>query len=126
MSRLAKRIGKIALRSPFGRRLLARLHFAPWLFVPPGHFYSPIPNLDEIRRDEKRFFSPVPRELPGIALNETDQLALLHELQPYYDSQPFHATKTRNPRYCFANPKFPASVGVSMPGVIRSPSAGRT
>ena len=52
-----KRIAKIALRSPLVRHVMARLDVAPWLFVPPGHFYSPIPDLDVVRRDEQRGIS---------------------------------------------------------------------
>jgi hypothetical protein len=87
MKSVVKRVAKIALRSSLVRHVMARLHVAPWLFVPPGHFYSPIPALDEVRRDEQRVFPLAPRELPGIALDEVRQLAMLDELQPYYDSQ---------------------------------------
>lgn len=44
---------------------------------PAGHFYSPLPDLDEVRRQESRLFAPPPRTLPGIALHEAEQLALL-------------------------------------------------
>lgn len=37
------------------------------LFVPLGHFYSPMPSLDEITRDEKRIFA-IPQELAAIDL----------------------------------------------------------
>jgi hypothetical protein len=57
-----------------------------------------------LRRDEQRIFPHVvPRELPGIELNENRQLAMLDDLQPYYDSQPFAAEKSRNLRYFFEN-----------------------
>jgi hypothetical protein len=39
-------------------------------FVPPGHFYSPIPSLAEIRRDESQIFGSVPRDIPGLELYE--------------------------------------------------------
>ena len=65
-----KRVAKTVLHTSPVRHVMARLHVAPWLFVPPGHFYSPIPALDEVRRDEQRVFPPVPHELPGIALDE--------------------------------------------------------
>jgi predicted O-methyltransferase YrrM len=114
-----KRVAKIALRSPLVRHVMARLHMAPWLFVPPGHFYSPIPDLDVVRRDEQRVFPPVPRELPDIALDEARQLAMLDELQPYYDSQPFAARKTPDLRYFFENPMYSYSDAIFLHCMIR-------
>jgi hypothetical protein len=97
--------------------------FSPACISHPGCSFlrvtSTLRFLDEIRRDEKRFFSPVPRELPGIAVNETDQLAILHALQPYYDSQPFHAEKTRNLRYFFENPNYSYSDAIFLHCMIR-------
>ena len=50
-------------------------------FVPPGHFYSPVISVEEARRDERRIFDTVPRELLGISLNESKQLDLLEEFE---------------------------------------------
>ena len=46
-------------------------------FAPAGHFYSPLPSLEEVSRDAGRLFGPPPEVLPGIELNEAAQLALL-------------------------------------------------
>src|SRR5262249_36235667 len=35
---------------------------------PPGHFYSPIASLDEVRQDEAQLFAEPGRKLPGISL----------------------------------------------------------
>src|SRR5262245_27705384 len=59
MKGVVKRVAKILVRSPPVRHVAARLHMAPWQFVPPGHFYSPIPALDGVRRDEQRIFPHV-------------------------------------------------------------------
>ncbi len=48
-------------------------------FVPPGHFYSPIPSLEEVQRDESRIFGSVPHNIIGLELHETEQLKLLNE-----------------------------------------------
>jgi predicted O-methyltransferase YrrM len=71
--------------------------------VPPGHFYSPIPSLDDVARDEARLFGPWPREIPGIALREAEQLALLDRLQPYYPDGVFPVEKAAGFRYYFEN-----------------------
>ena len=43
-------------------------------YVPPGHFYSPIPNLVEVRKKEDVIFGRIQRSIPGIELNEQEQL----------------------------------------------------
>jgi hypothetical protein len=64
--------------------------WAPFLrFVPPGHFYSPIPRLDEIARHEARLRDRSARELPGIDVRVDDQLALLARLAPHLAGWPF-------------------------------------
>jgi hypothetical protein len=75
-------------------------------FRPPGHFYSPVPDLEEVRRREDRIFGYPSRLLPGIALNEARQLQLLESLSRFYADQPFSATKQPRTRYYFDNPNF--------------------
>lgn len=89
------------------------------LFVPPGHFYSPIPSLDDVRRHEQRLFAEPPRELPGIVLNEAKQLELLDRLKPYYDEQPFPEQRTDGRRYFFENPAYSYSDAIFLHCMIR-------
>ncbi len=58
-------------------------------FVPPGHFYSPIPSLDEIKKDEALIWGNPPRNLPGIDMRESDQMILFEEFCQYYRELPF-------------------------------------
>src|SRR5688572_14633479 len=76
------------------------------LWEPPGHFYSPIPSLEEIRRSEAKVFATDARELGGIGLNEGSQLALWEALTRYYPEQPFAEQKQPGLRYFFENPAF--------------------
>jgi predicted O-methyltransferase YrrM len=77
-------------------------HFDKHLWVPPGHFYSPIPDLKDVEADKNRIFD-FPREIPGINLNEPGQFELLDRFRPWYDDQPFSATKQPERRYFFEN-----------------------
>lgn len=80
-----------------------RAHLAHWkTWMSPGHFYSPIPNLEEIRAREGELFGEPPPSLPGIALREREQLALLNQLAVLYRDQPFPRTKGTT-RYYFEN-----------------------
>jgi hypothetical protein len=74
---------------------------------PPGHFYSPIPDLREVKAREKDIWRrEAAKEIPGIDLNEQAQLELLDRLKAYYAEQPFTEEKTPHCRYYFANDFF--------------------
>ena len=87
-------------------------------FVPPGHFYSPIPALDEVARDEERIFR-VPDVIPGVDLNTSGQLRLLDEFAQYYAELPFRAEKIPERRYHFENPNYSYSDGICLYSMIR-------
>jgi hypothetical protein len=70
---------------------------------PAGHFYSPIPSADEIRRDAPVIFADHPRVLPGIALDDAGQLALLRSFIAYYDEMSFTASPQDGLRYFYDN-----------------------
>jgi hypothetical protein len=70
--------------------------------IQPGHFYSPIPSLKEIEEYDDRIFSTrTPLTIPGIDLNEEEQLSLLNLFKDYYADIPFPETKTAGLRYFF-------------------------
>lgn len=52
-------------------------------FVPPGHFYSPIPSLDEVRRDETKIYGSLSPNISGLELYEEEQLKLLNRFVTY-------------------------------------------
>jgi hypothetical protein len=88
-------------------------------FVPPGHFYSPIPSIEDIRRDESKIFGPVPHDIPGVDLRESDQLRLLEEFIPFYSEMPFQPQKTGELRYYFENPAYSYSDAILLHCMIR-------
>jgi hypothetical protein len=89
------------------------------LEVPPGHFYSPIPALTDVKQREDDIFHKVVREIPGINLNEDNQLALLKLFKQYYDEQPFFDHKRENFRYHFDNNLYPYSDAIVFYCMIR-------
>ncbi len=88
-------------------------------FVPNGHFYSPVPSLAEMHRDEERIFCPVPRTLPGIELRESEQLALLDRFSANYGDLPFTDNKKDGLRYYFVNPAYGYSDAIFLNLMIR-------
>ncbi|MDQ3844530.1 MAG: class I SAM-dependent methyltransferase, partial [Bacteroidota bacterium] len=73
---------------------------------PPGHFYSPIPSLEQIKKREDKIWSDAPLCIQGIDLREEEQLKLLHTLASYYAFQPWKDHKQKYLRYYFDNPNF--------------------
>jgi predicted O-methyltransferase YrrM len=87
--------------------------------VPPGHFYSPIPALDDIRRNEDIVFGNVARDIHGIQLQEEKQLELLKHFEKYYKDLPFNASETPGLRYFFDNPAYSYSDAIFLYCMIR-------
>jgi predicted O-methyltransferase YrrM len=88
-------------------------------WVPPGHYYSPIPSLEEIKLKDKEIFDNIPRELPGINLNESAQVDLFHQFQQYYHELPFSDHKKEELRYFFENPAYSYSDAIILYCMIR-------
>lgn len=88
-------------------------------FVPAGHYYSPLPSREQIRADAERRSTARPRQLPGIALNEERQLALLEQLKVFYRELPFPRKKIPARRYFFENPAYSYSDAICLYAMIR-------
>jgi predicted O-methyltransferase YrrM len=86
---------------------------------PPGHFYSPIPDMDELRRDEAHIFDLSLRNLPGIDLNLEGQFNLLEQLKQYYAEQPFSGTASSDRRFYFDNDFFSYSDALFLYSMMR-------
>jgi predicted O-methyltransferase YrrM len=61
----------------------------------------------------------VPREMPGLDLNEAGQLGLFEQLLQFYPEQPFPAEKTADRRYWFKNPAYSYSDAILLYCLIR-------
>ncbi|MBT2790446.1 class I SAM-dependent methyltransferase [Paraburkholderia strydomiana] len=95
-------------------------HFAGLGDIPPGHFYSPIPSLDDVRKEEGRLFDTTHKSMPGVDLREDEQLRLLQRFAgQYYGDMPFQARKVENLRYYFENPMFSYGDAISLYSMIR-------
>lgn len=89
------------------------------LWVPPGHFYSPICDQEELRADAPRLFAKGPRELPGIDLRLPQQLALARTLARYYGEEDFPAEPRAGRRYCLDNEYFPYGDAFALFAMLR-------
>lgn len=69
----------------------------------PGHFYSPIPDLDIVRHNAAKIWPDSAEELPGIDINADEQLELLMQLKDYYPTATFTPEKRSENRYFYEN-----------------------
>ena len=76
-------------------------HWKTWMS--PGHFYSPIPSLDEVRAREAEIFGAAPPSLPGINVRAEEQVALVREFATFYADLPFPREQSPDTRYWFEN-----------------------
>ncbi len=72
-------------------------------FAPPGHFYSPIPNVNKVYQDGARIFDRSLRRLGGIDLNVEGQLAVLEQIKTFYPEMPFTDGPKEGLRYFLDN-----------------------
>ena len=86
---------------------------------PPGHFYSPLPDLPEVRRTSASVFNRSATAIEGIDLREANQLSLTDAFGELYGELPFSAEKTANLRYYFDNPYFSFGDGVILYSILR-------
>lgn len=86
---------------------------------PPGHFYSPIPDLREVERARARIFGAEAFDLPGIDLDEEGQLALFDELRAHYDPSLFPESRSAGRRYWFNNDNFRHGEALVLTTMIR-------
>jgi predicted O-methyltransferase YrrM len=86
---------------------------------PPGHYYSPIPSIKNIKQREHEIFAAPLQEIPGINLNEEMQLAIFEELSTYYSEHPFVDGEMERLRYSSENSYFLCSEAIFLYCMMR-------
>jgi hypothetical protein len=93
----------------------SRLNVA-WRFVPPGHYFSPIPSDQDIDEFARRV---VPESIEGIDLNDAGQRALLEDLAAFYPSVPFTDEPQPGFRYRYVNPSYSYADAIFLHTMLR-------
>jgi hypothetical protein len=88
-------------------------------FAPPGHFYSPLPSLDEVREREQEIFHSYPASIPGVEVRGESQLRLFEELAGFYAEMPFDSEKRAGLRYWFDNLSYPQGDAIFLYSMLR-------
>jgi hypothetical protein len=104
------------LASDERKTFLARLAEWPHLFVPPGHFYSPIVAPETIKRVKVRIY---PETLPGISIDRATMVRAWQETLPHLQACPFIDGPSEEFRYHFDNPAYSYGDGSTLYAMIR-------
>jgi len=86
---------------------------------PPGHFHSPLPDIEAIKLEESKIFHIYSASLHGVDLNVERQLHLFNEFIKTYKEQPFYDKKQKELRYFFDNQAYPHGDGILLYCFIR-------
>jgi hypothetical protein len=86
---------------------------------PPGHFYSPVPDLGDVRARQSEIFDRE-RPVPGIDLRENEQIALFRSIAPLASDLPFTMQRSGDHRYWFDNGWFTYGDGVTYAMLLRA------
>lgn len=87
------------------------------LQVPIGHFYSPVPNINEIRLQGESLFEN--KSTLGIDLNIEKHFNYIQDFSKFYNEIPYSDEVNENLKYKYANEMFGKSTGVLLYSFIR-------
>jgi predicted O-methyltransferase YrrM len=86
---------------------------------PPGHYYSTIVDLYEIRKNEDRLWSVDKNFISGININSEKQLNNIKDFSQYFSEMPFYPEARTGLRYYFDNKFFNTLDGLTLYSMIR-------
>jgi predicted O-methyltransferase YrrM len=88
-------------------------------FAPPGHFYSPIPDLREIDLDASRLFGEHNLPLVGINLRPEDQIRTFNTISERVAITEFSEEKIPQRRYYSQNNQYGLTDAYTLVGMLR-------
>lgn len=86
---------------------------------PPGHYYSPVPSMEEVVHVAPRVWGLTPESLPGIDMCAREQLRLFARFVKYYAEIPFTTQPQIGLRYYFENGFFGYADAIALYCMLR-------
>jgi len=87
---------------------------------PPGHFYSPVISVNELKDRENEIWGGSGVEgIAGLSIDVKSQKNLLNEFGEYYVEIPFKKEKVQGLRYYFGNTLYTYTDGIVLYSMIR-------
>ncbi len=91
------------------------------LYVPPGHFFSPVVDPVEADRHISRMeANQIPLSLDGIKIDREEMIERWNSLLPFLNNIPFSQFKAPGFRYAFENPSYSWGDGSILYAMLRS------
>ena len=92
----------------------------PQLFVPPGHYYSPIGDRNEVELHISNLeLKALPQNVPDIEIDREEMIREWNELVPFLMDITFQEELNTGLRYCFENPNYSWGNGIYSYTIIR-------
>lgn len=99
-------------------RIVGELRRTYETWVPPGHFYSPHVDLEDVAARSAEIFDPAVRPA-GIDLQAEAQIELFEQFAPLVQDLQFPAVKGDDYRSYFDNPAYSWADGIVLHGMLR-------
>lgn len=88
-------------------------------YFPPGHYYSPLPDLTDICARKEQIWQSGVSNFPGIELRLDEQMKLLEKVAERAVDYPFPAQPSQEFRYHYENDFFPLTDGTIYHALLR-------
>jgi predicted O-methyltransferase YrrM len=88
-------------------------------FETPGHLYSPIPDIEEVKANADKIWKQPEMHVPGINMNPDQQYSHLREFFEMGPSIPFPEEKNGKTRYHYNNHSFSYADAITLHCMIR-------
>ena len=90
------------------------------LYVPPGHFFSPIVDRTEAEAHLRNIDASYHHDsIPGISIDRDQMVAMWHKLLPFMTKAPFSEKPITGLRYGFVNPAYSWADGSILHAMVR-------
>jgi SAM-dependent methyltransferase len=126
---MKNKIKKVLNKFPYIRTLISNINklesnlenykkiYGTW--VPPGHYYSPIPSLEELEL-KKGIIYDYGKKIQAIDLQLEEQYKLLKEYSNFYKELDFTKERNGTNRYFYNNPSFREPDGIFLYSFLRA------
>lgn len=95
-------------------------HFKQNACFPPGHFYSTIVSVEDVKKRQHEIWSKESIDgIKGINLNVDEQIKLVKQFEQYYNEIPFTENKSNDNRYYFENGFYSYTDAIFLHSMIR-------
>lgn len=108
-------------RMPYFRELYREsIRYKANSCFPAGHYYSPIVDVEEIRKREAEIWKADEKDqIPGIELNTEAQISLVRSFSKTYAELPFSPSKQPSAKYYYENGFYSYNDGIILYSMIR-------